>query len=183
MKREIPEPKPNELVHFHGPKHSEPHSGHGGTSFEGTDASVKMVIFSLVIIAVTLVVTLAITVPIQKTLHNTTPLGQPPSPLAPERVVPPNPQLQVHPWEELPELRARWDAVLTKGGKDQDGLVHEPIHQALDAVTARLTIVANAPVGLTTPGGQGRDFAVSVNAMPPQYRQPQIRGEIRKNAQ
>lgn len=167
----------------HAPKHLEPHGGHAGTTFEPSDAKVSLVVFSLVIIAVTLAVTLAITVPIQKTLHNTTPLGQPPSPLAPGRVVPPEPQLQVHPWEELPDLRAQWNEVLANGGKDQTGLVHIPINQAMDAVVSHLAIAPNAAVGLTTPGGQGRDFAGSVNAMPPQYRQPQIQGEIRKNAQ
>jgi hypothetical protein len=167
-------------AHSHEPK-SEPHYGHGGTTYEGLDASVKLVIYSLAIIALTLVVTLAITVPIQKTLHKTTPLGQPPSPLAPARVVPPSPQLQVHPWEELPDLRAHELGILN-GGKDLEGRDHAPINQALDNIASRLTIAPNAPVGLTTPGGQGRDFAGSVNAMPPQYRQPQISGEIRKNA-
>jgi hypothetical protein len=170
--------------HPDAPKHSEPHSGHGGTSYEGVDASVKMVIFSLAIIAVTLVVTLAITVPIQKTLRATTPLGEPPSPLAPARVVPPPPQLQAHPWEELPEMRAHELQVLNSGGKDADGRVHIPISQAMDEIMSHLTVASNAPEGIATPGGQGRDFAGSVNAMPPQYRQPpQISGEIRKHAQ
>jgi hypothetical protein len=164
------------------PKHSEPHGGHGGTTYEGVDASVKMVIYSLAIIALTLVVTLVISVPIHKMLYDTTPLGQPPSPLAPGRVVPPNPQLQVHPWEELPDLRAHEQEVLNSGGKDADGRVHVPIGQAMDGVVSRLTIAPNAAVGITTPGGLGRDFSTSVNAMPPQYRQPQITGEIRKNA-
>lgn len=167
----------------HKPVRSEPHGGHGGTTYEGIDASVKMVIYSLAIIALTLVVTLAISVPIHKMLYDTTPLGQPPSPLAPGRVVPPHPQLQVHPWEELPDLRAHEQEVLNSGGKDGDGRVHVPISQAMDSVVSRLTIGPNARVGITTPGGQGRDFSQGVNAMPPQYRQPQITGEIRKNAQ
>jgi hypothetical protein len=168
--------------HLHEPKRTQPHSGHGGTSYEGIDASVKMVIYSLAIIALTLIVTLAITVPIHRTLHNEHPSGELPSPLSPARIVPPNPQLQVHPWEELPELRAREIGVLN-GGKDAEGRTHTPIAQAMDSIVPRLTVAANAPVGITTPGGQGRSFAGSVNAMPPQYRQPQITGEIRKNAQ
>lgn len=170
------------LVRSH-PKRTEPHTGHGGTSFEGVDASVKMVIYSLAIIALTLIVTLVITVPIHRALYDTTPLGQPASPLAPARVVPPSPQLQVHPWEELPEMRERSDEILKNGGKDNYGLVHVPIDQSMNSVVSRLTIAPNAPVGITTPGGQGRNFSGSVNAMPPQYRQPQISGEIRKNAQ
>lgn len=163
--------------------HSEPHAGHGGTSFEGVDASVKMVIYSLATIALTLLITLAITLPIHRAFRDTTPLGQPASPLAPARVVPPNPQLQVHPWEELPEMRAQSDQVLNNGGKAPDGRTHVPVNQAMDSVVSRLTIAPNAPAGITTPGGQGRSFAGSVNGMPPQYRQPQISGEIRKNAQ
>lgn len=183
MNAQDPHGKSPRLVHSHEPKHSEPHSGHGGTSFEGVDASVKMVIYSLAIIALTLVVTLAITVPIQKELRHATPEGELPSPLTPARVVPPKPQLQVHPWEELPELRHHADEVLNSGGKDGDGRVHVPITQAMDNVVSRLTVAPNAAVGITTPGGQGRDFSGSVNAMPPEYRQPQISGEIRKNAQ
>ena len=172
----------NEVVHRHGPKQSQPHTGHGGTSYEGIDASVKMVIYSLAIIALTVVVTLAITVPIHRALHNVNPTGQLPSPLAPARVVPPNPQLQVHPWEELPELRERENDIL-KGGKDGEGRTHVPITQSMDSIATRLTVAADAPMGITTPGGQGRDFSGSVNAMPPEYKPPQIRGEIRKNAQ
>jgi hypothetical protein len=164
--------------------HSEPHSGHGGTSFEGVDASVKMVIYSLATIALTLVVTLAITLPIHRAFRDTTPLGEPASPLAPARVVPPEPQLQVHPWEELPELRQHSNQILSNGGKDRDGRDHIPIDQAMDRVVPQLPIGGNAAVGITTPGGQGRSFAGSVNAMPPPYKQqPQISGEIRKNAQ
>lgn len=172
----------NELVHRHGPKRSEPHEGHAGTSYEGIDASVKMVIYSLAIIALTLVITLAITVPIHRLLRDANPPGQPASPLAPARVVPPKPQLQVHPWEELPERRAHEQQILN-GGNDDDGRTHIPVSQAMDSIVPRLTVAASAPVGITTPGGLGRDFAGSVNAMPPQYRQPQITGEIRKNAQ
>ncbi|HEX3682604.1 MAG TPA: hypothetical protein VHU83_08660 [Bryobacteraceae bacterium] len=183
MSSHTPESGSNELVRGHGPKRSEPHGGHGGTTYEGVDASVKLVIYSLAIIALTLVVTLAITVPIHKALHDTTPLGEPASPLAPARVVPPNPQLQVHPWEELPDLRAHEQEVLNSGGKDADGRVHISINQAMDNVVSGLTIAPNAAEGINTPGGQGRDFATSVNAMPAPYRQPQISGEIRKNAQ
>jgi hypothetical protein len=177
------EAKENELVHFHGPKASEPHEGHGGTRYEGVDASVRMVIWSLVIIALTLVVTAAITFPIQKTLRDTTPVGSLPSPLAPARVVPPDPQLEVNPWKTLPQLREHENQVLNSYGKDADGRVHIPINRAMDAVVSRLTIRPDAPEGLTTPGGFGRDFSGSVTAMPAPYEAPQIRGEIQKNAQ
>jgi hypothetical protein len=165
------------------PIETEPHVGHGGTSFEAVDASIKMVIYSLAIIAGTLVVVFAITIGLQKYLQDTHPPGQLPSPLAPARVLPPEPQLQVHPWETLPDVRAQEDQILSSYGKDADGRVHIPIDRAMDAVLSRLNVAPNAPPGITTPGGGGRDFSGSVNAMPPAYRPPQIQGEIRKRAQ
>jgi len=185
MKSGRPEPKENELVHFHGPKHTEPHVGHGGTSFEGTDAKAGLVIWSLAIIGGTLVIVFAITIFIERMLQANNPPGQLPSPIAPARVIPPAPQLQVHPWEELPDVRAHEDQVLNSYGKDADGHWHIPIAKAMDSVVSRLDIRPGAPQGITTPGGQGRDFSGSINSMPAPYRQqmPQIQGEIHKHAQ
>ena len=73
------------------------------------------------------------------------------------------------------------------GSKDANGKIHVPIDKAMDTVVSRLRIQPNAPSGITTPGGEGRAFAGSINNMPPAYRQapqaPQIQGEIRKRAQ
>lgn len=183
MSRELPEAKENELVHFHGPKASEPHTGHEGTSFEGTDAKASLVIWSLAIIGGTLVIVFGLTIGIQKLLQSSNPPGELPSPLAPARVLAPAPQIQVHPWEELPDMRAQEDQILNSYGKDPDGRVHIPISRAMDAVVARLKIQPDASPGITTPGGEGRDFAGSVNAMPAPYRKPLIQGEIHKNVQ
>ena len=178
------EHKPTRFVSGYGePKHSEPHAGHGGTSFEGTDAPASMVVGSLAVIGAILVVTFALTLGIQKMLVHENPPGNLPSPLAPPRVVPQAPLLQVHPWEELPDLRAHEDQVLNSFGKDPDGRVHIPVNQAMDTVVSRLNIAPGAGQGITTPGGEGREFAGSINAMPPAYGRPQIRGEIRKHAQ
>jgi hypothetical protein len=172
----------SEERHADKPRHSEPHAGHGGTKFEGVDASLKLIGWSLATIAGTLVIVFALVVGLEKYLYETTPLGQPASPLAPGREVPPNPQLQVHPWEELPDLRADEDRVLNSYGKDAQGHVHIPIDRALNAVVSRLDARPDAPQGITTPGGEGRDFSGSLDAMPAPYRRPQIRGEIHKNA-
>jgi hypothetical protein len=175
--------KSNRLVSPYGePKSSEPHYGHAGTSFEGNDAKASLVIWSLAIIGGMLVFVFALTVGIQKYLEKANPVGELPSPLAPARVLPPAPQLQVHPWEELPDVRADEDRVLSSFGKDPDGRVHVPIDRAMDAVVAHLKVQPDAGQGITTPGGEGRDFAGSVNAMPQPYQRPQIQGEIRKNA-
>ena len=170
----------NELVHHHGPVHSEPVLGHDGTSFETVDAKAGTVVSSLAIIAGTLVVVFALTVGIQRLLEKANPPGQLPSPIAPARVIPPVPQLQVHPWDELPDLRAHAESILNSYGKDASGRTHIPIDQAIDSVQSRLTIVPGALKGLMTPGGEGRPFADSLNAMPEPYKKPAIQGEIRK---
>lgn len=178
------ENKSTRIVSNYGePKHSEPHTGHEGTSFEGTDAPASTVIWSLAIIGGTLVIIFAITIGVQKLLVDENPPGQLPSPLAPARVIPQGPLLQVQPWQELPDLRAHEEQVLNSYSKDADGQVHIPINQAMDAVVSRLNVAPGAGQGITTPGGEGREFAGSINAMPPAYRRPQIRGEIRKHAQ
>jgi hypothetical protein len=177
------EHKPNRLVSPVGQEvHSEPHAGHGGTSFEGGDARPGIVIWSLAIIGLTLVVIFGITIGIQKILEQKNPPGELPSPLAPARIVPSGPLLQVHPWEELPQVREDNEKILNSSGRDPDGHVHIPIDQAMSAVVGRLNIAPNAPQGITTPGGEGRDFSGSINAMPAPYRRPQIQGEIQKHA-
>lgn len=183
MNKDLPDARANELVHFHGEKVSEPHLGHGGTSFEGTDAKAGLVIWSLAIIGGTLVIVFAMTIGIQRYLAASNPPGELPSPLAPERVIPPAPQIQVRPWEDLPDMRAQENQILNGYGKDPDGRVHIPINQAMDAVVTRLKVQPDASPGIRTPGGEGRDFAGSINSMPAPYRKPQIQGEIRKNAQ
>lgn len=163
--------------------HSEPHVGHGGTSFEGGDARAGIVIWSLSLIAITLVVIFAITIGIQKMLEDRNPPGQLPSPLAPGRVIPSGPLLQIHPWEELPQVREGAQKLLNSSGPDADGHMHIPIDQAMTIVVGRLNIEPNAPQGITTPGGEGRDFSRSIGAMPAPYQRPQIQGEIQKHAQ
>ncbi|HEY7306670.1 MAG TPA: hypothetical protein VH601_21280 [Bryobacteraceae bacterium] len=183
MNRQIPEARENEVVHFHGPRASAPVSGHEGTSFERLDAKAGLVIWSLAIIGGTLVIVFALTVGIQKFLQEKNPPGELPSPLAPSRVLAPAPQLQAHPWEELPEMRAHEEQILNSYGKDKDGHYHVPISVAMDSVIPQFKIAPNAPQGLTTPGGEGRAFSRSLNDIPPAYRKPQIQGEIQKRAQ
>lgn len=170
--------------HSSGPKHSEPVEGHGGTKFENLDAKPGLILWSLGIIVGTVAIVFALTIGFQKLLEVGHPTGELPSPLAPARVLAPAPQLQVHPWEEVPDMRAHEAEVLNSSGKDAQGRMHIPINQAMDTVVSRLVIRPGAPRGIETPGGEGRAFAGSVNDMPPAYRQvPQIQGVIRKHAQ
>lgn len=175
--------KENELVHSERPPETHPVLGHAGTAFESNDASVKMVIFSLIVIALILVVSFAITIPIQRRLNHAIPSSALPSMVGPSRIIPPEPRIEVHPWDYYPELLAAQEKVLNSGGKDANGQTHIPIEQAIDGLSSKLTIGPNAPPGLTIPGGQGRDFAGSLANMPAGYQPPTIQGEIRKNAQ
>lgn len=155
---------------------------HEATKFESTDAPPRVIVGSLAIITGTLVIAFALTIGIQKYLYDTNPQGNLPSPLAPARVVPPNPQLEVHPAETLPALRAHEEQVLNSEGRDANGNFHIPIDRAMDSVVSRLKMRPDAMPGITTPGGEGREFSGSVTTMPEPYRGPRIRGEIRKHA-
>jgi hypothetical protein len=175
------------MIQHHGPVESAPVMGHADTSFEATDARVGIIIGSLLIIVITLIITAAIVFPIHKILQAVNPPGQLPSPIAPARVVPPEPVLQVHPAEVYPDLLASQEKILHSYGKNAAGQVHIPIEQAINDVAGQLPVRANAPEGYTVPGGQGRDFSKSLADMPPAYQRqqpgPTIQGEIQKNAQ
>jgi hypothetical protein len=175
--------KPNELVHSERAPDTHPIIGHEGTAFEQVDASVKMVILSLFIIAGILVVSFAITIPIQRTLNHAHPETGYASALKPGRVIPPEPRLEVHPWDYYPELLASQEKILHSAGKLPNGSEHIPIDQAINEISGKLPIRPDAPPGLTTPGGQGLDFSGSLANMPAGYQPPTIQGEIRKNAQ
>jgi hypothetical protein len=177
------DPLHEKTIQTHGSVNTEPHEGHGGTSYEGLDASVKLVIYSLVTIALILVVSFGIVIPIHRVLREANPEGPLPSPLSPSRVIPPEPRLQVHPWETFPDMLEKQEAILQSGGKDENGHVHIPIAQAMNSVVPTLNVRPNSVAGLTIPGGQGRTFAGSLASLPPNYQPPTIQGEIRKNAQ
>jgi hypothetical protein len=165
---------------------SDPIIGHGGTAYEGHDVHPGVVIWSLAIVAALALAGFGLMLGVQKYLESTHPPGELASPLAPDRIIPPAPQLQVHPWEDLPDMRANENKVLAETGRDQAGRMHIPIDSAMTEVLSRLKIDPNAPRGLTTPGGQGLEYSHSLSELPPAYH-PQIpsakiQGEIRTNA-
>lgn len=183
------------MIQHHGPVETAPVAGHEDTKFEATDARVGIIIFSLIVIVLTVFISGLIVIPIHKILANVNPPGNLPSPVAPWRVVPPKPVLQTHPWNELPQLLAAQNNQLNSYGKNAAGQPHIPITQAIDSVAGQLPLRPNAPEGYQVPGGQGRDFSMGLSAMPPAYQQtmqqaqspsatqgPAIQGEIRKNA-
>jgi hypothetical protein len=159
--------------------------GNEGTGYEGTDAPAKVVVYSLAIVAVLATFAFVLMFGYDKFLEAGHPRGSLPSPLAPERIVAPAPQLERLPWLDLPEMRAHENDVLKSSGKDKLGNNHIPIEKAMDVMAAKLNN-PNAPVGLTIPGGQGPVFSHGLADMPPAYQQAHgpavIQGEIRKDA-
>jgi hypothetical protein len=175
--------KKNDLVHSEIPPESHPVVGHGGTAYESVDVTPPTVIWSLGIVAILVATGFILMFGVQKIFEKTHPAGELASPLSPERSLPPSPQIQVHPWEDLPELRAHENEVLNSSGKDKLGNLHVPITAAMDAVVARLKISPDAPQGIAGQSGAGREFSRSLSDLPPAYRRPAIEGEVRKNAQ
>jgi hypothetical protein len=175
----------NSMVSSRGPVESHPHLGHAGTAFEEVDARAGVVIGSLAVIGGTLVFVFALTLVIHSLLVKINPQGALPSPIAPERIIPPKPTLEVHPWDLLPDLRAHENQVLETTGKDEQGRTHIPIDRAMDAEVSRLNIAPGAPQGIRGPGGDAGDASGGSTSKPvgtAAQPRPQIQGEIRKNA-
>jgi hypothetical protein len=164
------------------PPSSDPILGHGGTNYEGNDVKAPIVVWSLVIVAGLAVAGFLLMLLVQKYFEDTNPIGASPSALAPDRVIPPAPQVQIHPWEDLPEMREAEAKTLSETGRDQAGHMHIPIDAAMSEVLTKLKVDPNAPRGLTTPGGQGREYSHTLSERSGNER-PQIQGEIHKNAQ
>jgi hypothetical protein len=168
--------------HVHSAPASDPVLGHLGTNYEGNDVKAPIVVWSLIIVAGLAVAGFVLMLGVQKYFEANHPIGESPSALAPDRVIPPAPQVQIHPWEDLPEMRAAEAKALNETGRDQAGRMHIPIDAAMTEVLTRLKVDPNAPRGLTTPGGQGREYSHTLSERSGNER-PQIQGEIRKNAQ
>jgi hypothetical protein len=174
-----------------GHNHSEPSStpihGHDGIAYEANDVKAPVVIWALIIIGGLALSGFALMLGVQKYFEVNHPIGASESALAPDRIIPSAPQVQVHPWQDLPEMRANEIKTLDATGKDQFGRMHIPIDTAINDVVSRLKVDPNAPKGLTTPGGQGRQYSHALTEIQgnerPQTPTPAIQGEIRKNAQ
>jgi hypothetical protein len=169
--------------HGHSVSESDPIVGHGGTAYEGNDVKAGVVIWSLLIVAGLAVTGFVLMLGVQKYFEVSHPAGELASPLAPDRIIPQSPQLQIHPWEDLPEMRAAEVKALETTGRDQAGRMHIPIESAMSEVLTRLKVDPNAPHGLTTPGGQGREYSHALHETPGGNVHPQIEGAIQKNAQ
>jgi hypothetical protein len=110
-----------------------------GAGHEHREANISLIAWSAVALAVATIVIYALIwgmFNVIKTADLKESSEQAASPFAVPGQLPPEPRLQVKPWEELQVLRAREDDVLNHyGWQDQkNGIVHIPIDKAMDMV-------------------------------------------------
>ena len=110
-----------------------------GSGHEHREANISLIVWSAVGLAVATIVIYVLVwglFNVIKTVDQKESSEQAASPFATPGQLPPEPRLQVRPYEELQVLRAREDDVLSHyGWQDQkNGIVHIPIEKAMDMV-------------------------------------------------
>ena len=83
--------------HSHPTPPTDPIIGHAGTNYEGRDVKAPIVVWSLFIAAALAATGFILMLGVQKYFEVNHPIGASPSALAPDRVIAPSPQLQIHP--------------------------------------------------------------------------------------
>lgn len=125
-----------------GPSESVSHAEQIG--YEPTDANVRNSIWTGIGIAVMTLLILIAVVLTTKWFQATTDQGRLPSPLAPARIFPPAPKVEVQPWTDFPKLRAHEEQVLNSYGVTR-GEIHIPVDRAVDLIVPRLPMRSNSP--------------------------------------
>lgn len=107
--------------------------GTNGIGYEATDPPVRTIVYAAFGLAVGAIVVCVMLAWFLRFLIATENPGQR-NPLAPEHSVPPEPRVEVHPWEQIRQLRAHEDEVLRGYGwiDKSKGVVHIPIDRAMD---------------------------------------------------
>lgn len=127
---------------------SKPEAGNSGARHERRDVHIRGLVIFGVALFVSLVVTLLLMAKIFHYFAATQSLGPPASPFAETRVLPPQPQLQVAPRQDLSQMRKAQEAILSSyGWVDQSsGVVRIPIDRAIDLLAERgLPVRAKTP--------------------------------------
>src|SRR5690348_12384005 len=118
----------------------------GSAGYEHREASIRMIVGSIIILAVCVVVTCALMLAMFKVLHATTGRGERLSDLASPSMLAPEPRGGDKPWVQRQRLRNHETQVLSGYGVDpQGGTIHIPIDRAMDLLMQR---------GLQNAGGQ-----------------------------
>lgn len=120
----------------------EQHTNGSGSGHEEREANLSLIVWGAVGLAVATFIVMLLIWGMFNVLKKTDlaeSAEQQASPLAIPGQLPPEPRLQVRPYEELQQLRARENDVLNHyGWQDQkNGIVHIPIDKAMDIVAQR----------------------------------------------
>lgn len=115
------------------------HTTHNGSGHEHREADVRLIVETVIGLAISVAVVCAIVWGIFVLLQKTSPEERP-SPVATAPQLPPGPHVEEHPAEELKALHAREDELLNKYGwvDQKSGTVHIPIDKAMDEVVSKL---------------------------------------------
>ncbi|HZU29201.1 MAG TPA: hypothetical protein VFA04_27010 [Bryobacteraceae bacterium] len=129
---------------------------HPSAGYEHSEASIRMIIGSIVVLALCVVVTCALMVAMFRILHATTGRGPRLSNMANPSTLPPEPRLQEQPWVQLENLRRHENQVLGSYGLDaQTGTIHIPIDRAMDLLLQRGLQNAGGTLPPAAPQGKG----------------------------
>ena len=105
----------------------------GATGYEHREASIKLIVGSLVVLAICVVITCALTVLMFRVLRATTGQARSLSNITHAAEIPPEPRLQVKGWVQLEKLRQHENQVLGTYGIDAPtSTIHIPIDKAMD---------------------------------------------------
>ena len=124
--------------------HEQPTNAPG---YEATDPPVRTIVYSAFgLAAVTVLVCIVLAWGLRFLIAMESPGER--NPLAPSNQLPPEPRVEVHPWEQIRELRAREEQTLDSYGwvDREKGIVRIPIDRAID-----LTIERGLPVRKEVP--------------------------------
>jgi hypothetical protein len=113
------------------------HHSPNGAGHEQSEVSVRLIVVSLAFLAVTTAIVFVLVIGIFRYFYDTnstaeaTRLSQP--------VIPPEPRIEVAPYEQLQQLRAKEDHILNSyAWVDKDnGVVRVPIDRAIDLLAAK----------------------------------------------
>lgn len=105
------------------------------SGYEHREASIKLIVGSLVVLAICVVITCALTVLMFRVLRATTGQASRLSNISHAAEIPPEPRLQVDGWVQLENLRKHENQVLGTYGIDAEtSTIHIPIDKAMDVL-------------------------------------------------
>jgi hypothetical protein len=113
------------------------HQSPNGAGHEQSEVSVRLIVVSLAFLAVTTAIVLVLVVGIFRYFYDTNRTGEVEKLTRP--VIPPEPRIEVAPYEQYQRLRAQEDHVLNSYAwvDKENGVVRVPIDRAIDLLSAK----------------------------------------------